>query len=105
MSCIILVLGVAAAVALWGMFANAFRSIVALLKGDYAEFDRLTTSYEEAEHMAIMSYGRLGVTKEIFKKYWQRELKRYPEARPLDAYHCIMEELAITHEPDPTIWS
>ena len=90
---------------LWGMFANAFRSIVALLKGDYAEFDRLTTSYEEAEHIAIMSYGRLGVTKEIFEKYWQRELKRDSRVRPLDAYHCIMEELAITYEPDPTIWS
>lgn len=104
MSYIILILGVAAAVALWGMFANVFRGIVALIKGDYAEFDRLTTSYEEAEHMAIMSYGYLGVTKEIFEKYWQRELKRYPGARPLDAYHSIMEELTITHEPDPDIW-
>lgn len=102
---IITILGIAAAVIFWGMLANAFRGIVALLKGDYAEFDRLTTSYEEAAHMAVMSYGRLGVTREIFEKYWQRELKRNSGARPLDAYHSIMEELAITHEPDPTIWS
>lgn len=98
-------LGIAAAVIFYSMLANACRSIIALLKGDEAEFDRLTTSYEEAAHMAVMSYGRLGVTREIFEKYWQRELKRNSGARPLDAYHSIMEELAITNEPDPTIWS
>lgn len=102
---IITILGIAAAVIFWGMLANAFRGIVALLKGDYAEFDRLTTSYEEAEIMAVLHYGEDGVTREIFEKYWQRELKRNPEALPLDAYNSIMEELAITHEPDPTIWS
>ena len=102
---IITILGIAAAVIFWGMLANAFRGIVALLKGDYAEFDRLTTSYEEAEAMAVLHYGEDGVTREIFEKYWQRELKRNPRALPLDAYHSIMEELVITHEPDPTIWS
>ena len=102
---LITILGIAAAVIFWGMLANAFRGIVALLKGDFAEFDRLTTSYEEAEVMAVLHYGEDGVTQEIFEKYWQRELSRNPEALPLDAYNSIREELAITHEPDPTIWS
>lgn len=81
------------------------RIIIARIKGDEFEYNRLTISYEEAEHNAIMSYGCKGVTREIFAKYWEREKRLNPRALPYDAFCSLMEEVAMIHEPDPEIWS
>lgn len=81
------------------------RIIIARIKGDEFEYNRLTISYEEAEHHAIMSYGCKGVTREIFAKYWEREKRLNPRALPYDAFCSLMEEVAMIHEPDPEIWS
>lgn len=82
------------------------RIIIAKIKGDEFEYIRLTTPYEVAEFDAIMNWGKThGVTREIFAKYWEREQKRNPRALPHDAYVAIMEELTITHDLDPKIWS
>lgn len=98
-------IGIAAAVIFISMIGLAVRQVIAFIKGDEFEFMRLTTSYNEAEHKAIVSYSHYGMTKEIFAKYWEREQKRNPDALPLDAYYSIKDELACAHEPDPTIWS
>ena len=105
MTILISLMGIAAAVILMSSCSLAVRRIIALIKGDDHEYARLTTSYEVAEFDAIVNWGKThGVTKEIFAKYWEREQKRNPRALPYDAYIAIMEELTITHEPDPDIW-
>lgn len=93
----------AAAVVFWSTLSSKRRKLYSFLLS--VEWRRLVISYADACCMAISAYGHWGVTEEIFDKYYQRDISCDKHTRPLDAYHSIMEELAITHEPDPEIWS
>jgi hypothetical protein len=52
-----------------------------------------------------MSVEAYDVTPEIFAKYYAKMRSIDPHSRPLEAYYLIMEELTITHDLDPDIWS
>ena len=62
----------------------------------------IVTSYAKAQQMSVEAYG---VTPEIFAKYYAKMKSIDPHSRPLEAYYLIMEELTITHDLDPEIWS
>jgi hypothetical protein len=65
----------------------------------------IITSYDKARQMSVEAYGLWGVTPEIFAKYYAKMKSIDPHSRPLEAYYLIMEELTITHDLDPDIWS
>ena len=80
---IVFVIGIAAAVMLYCMFALALRQVKALLKGNQDEFDRLSTPYDIAALMALRDFG---VKEEVFELTWNELKEARPDAVPFDVY-------------------
>lgn len=87
---------------LWNTYAQEIKDFIAHSKEEFG-YRKNAASYEEIERFALESYQSKGVTKEIFAKYWEKELKQNSRALPLDALHTIIEEFT-TGELDPEIW-
>lgn len=80
---IVFVLGIAAAVMLYTIFALAIRQVKALLKGNQDEFDRLSTPYDIAALMALRDFG---IHEEVFELTWNEIKEARPDAVPFDVY-------------------
>ena len=89
---------------LWSNFAQEVRDVIAYSKKEF-DYRIDSASYEEIEQLVLEAYQSRGLTKEIFAKYWQREVAQNPRALPVDAYHSIIEELDENNNPDPEIWN
>lgn len=87
--CLLIVIGVIAAIALISACILAVRQMIALVKGDQNEFDRLTTSYDVAETMAEKDFG---VSPRVFELMWNDLKATRPEALPWDLYLKIKED-------------
>ena len=85
---VIIVAGIAAAVILYSMFALAVRQVIAFLKGDRNELDRLTMPYDIVEMMAKRDFG---ISSEVFELMWNDLKAAQPNALPWDLYLKIKE--------------
>lgn len=81
-------IGVIAAIALISACVLAVRQVIARVKGDQDEFDRLTTPYDVAEMMAERDFG---VSPRVFELMWNDLKVTHPEALPWDLYLKIKE--------------
>lgn len=87
--CLLIVIGVIAAIALISACVLAVRQVIALVKGDQNEFDRLTTPYDVAEMMAEKDFG---ISPRVFEFMWNDLKAVHPDALPLDLYLKIKED-------------
>ena len=74
---------VTVAVMLVSLCILAVRQLIALIKGDQNEFNRLTTPYDVAEMMAEKDFG---VSPRVFDLMWNDLKATRPEALPWDLY-------------------
>lgn len=81
-------IGVIVAIALISACVLAVRQVIANIKGDQDEFDRLTTPYDVAEAMAEKDFG---VSPRVFELMWNDFKAIRPEALPWDLYLKIKE--------------
>lgn len=86
---LLIVIGVIAVIALISTCILAVRQVIALVKGDQDEFDRLTTPYDVAEMMAEKDFG---VSPRVFELMWNDLKVTRPEALPWDLYLKIKED-------------
>lgn len=85
---IVFVVGIAAAVMFYCMVALAVRQVIAFLKGDRNELDRLTMPYDIVEMMAKRDFG---ISSEVFELMWNDLKAVQPNALPWDLYLKIKE--------------
>lgn len=74
---------VTVAVMLVSLCILAVRRMIALIKGDHNEFDRLTTPYDVAEMMAKRDFG---ISPRVFELMWNDLKAVNPNALPWDLY-------------------
>lgn len=74
---------VTVAVMLVSLCILAVRRLVALIKGDQNEVDRLTTPYDVAEMMTEKDFG---VSPRVFELMWNDLKAAQPNALPWDVY-------------------
>lgn len=81
-------IGVVAAIALVSACVLAVRQVIAHIKGDQDEFDRLTLPYDVVEAMAQRDFG---ISPEVFELAWNDLKAARPDALPWDLYLKIKE--------------
>lgn len=86
--CLLTVIGVITAIALISACILAVRQVIALVKGDQNEFDRLTLPYDVVEAMVQRDFG---VSPEVFELAWNDLKAARPDALPWDLYLKIKE--------------
>ena len=79
---------VAVAVVLVSLCILAVRQMIALVKGDENELDRLTMPYDIVETMAKRDFG---ISSEVFELMWNDLKAAQPNALPWDLYLKIKE--------------
>jgi hypothetical protein len=79
----VIVIGLVTAMLLWSIFAKAIRSTWASFRGDWDEFYRLNTSYEDAELLAQRDFG---TDPDVFELTWNEMKESNPSALPYDVY-------------------
>ena len=78
---IITILGILACLCLYSEIVRAIRIVIAEIKGDEETVERLSMCYELAEFEA----RKLGVSSELFAKYWEEAQALREDALPYDA--------------------
>lgn len=76
-------IGVVAAIALISACILAVRQMIAYIKGDQDEFNRLTLPYDVVEAMVLRDFG---IKEEVFELAWNEHKETYPNAVPYDVY-------------------
>lgn len=76
-------IGVIAVIALISACVLAVRQVIAHIKGDQDEFDRLTIPYDDAALMALRDFG---IREEVFELTWNELKESRPNAVPYDVY-------------------
>lgn len=79
----IVVISLMTSMLLWSIFAKSIRSALASLRGDWDEFYRLNTTYEDAEFLAQKDFG---VDSDVFELTWNELKESNPSALPYDVY-------------------
>ena len=83
------VAGITAAVILYGMVALMVRQIIALMKGDEDQFERLTTPYDDAVLVTMRDFG---ISKKEFEKMWKELQSKDSDALPYDVYLKLRDQ-------------